>query len=212
MAFPSLKLTYFDMAGRAETVRLALAIGGVPFQDERWTHAQFAAMKQSLPFKKLPLLTVDGQVLCQSHAMARYAATLAGLYPTNNPLEAFSIDEIFDFTEDVLIEYLLPFTESAMDKRLAKCDELASTKLPDMVAMLDARLALSTSSGPWFLDAISLADLSVYSLVVMFKSSFLQRIPSDLCDKFTNVMAIYDAVRRHPNVVAWYEAHKKEEP
>lgn len=32
---PSLKLTYFDTAGRAEAIRLALAIGNIPFTDER---------------------------------------------------------------------------------------------------------------------------------------------------------------------------------
>ncbi|CAK4731500.1 unnamed protein product, partial [Aphanomyces euteiches] len=102
MSFPSMKLTYFDLPGRAETIRLALAIGGVPFQDDRVPRAAWPALKPTVPFKQLPVLTVDGQVFCQSNAIARYIGILSGLYPTDNALDALRIDEICDFRGDIL--------------------------------------------------------------------------------------------------------------
>ena len=38
-----LKLTYFDFnGGRGEPARLALAIGGIAFEDHRFSYAEFA--------------------------------------------------------------------------------------------------------------------------------------------------------------------------
>ena len=38
---PSLRLQYFNIAGRAEKVRLALAVGGIPFDDDRVVYADW---------------------------------------------------------------------------------------------------------------------------------------------------------------------------
>lgn len=44
---PKLKLTYFNMPGRAEPVRLALKINGVDFEDNRISGPEFGALRQS---------------------------------------------------------------------------------------------------------------------------------------------------------------------
>jgi len=44
----SYTLTYFDFPGRGEPVRLAFAIGGIPFENRTVTGAEFAAMKVPL--------------------------------------------------------------------------------------------------------------------------------------------------------------------
>ncbi|ETV75443.1 hypothetical protein H257_10285 [Aphanomyces astaci] len=209
MTFPALKVTYFDMAGRAETVRLALTIGGVPFEDQRLQREQWAALKPSLPFRQLPALTVDGHVLCQSHAIARYAGSLAGLYPTENRLDACRVDEITDFCEDFMQKATPSFREADPAKKKAMRVELASTTFPEMFALLEARVASSGSKGPWFLDAISIADLDVYCMVSMMKSGFMDDIPTTICDHYTKIMTIHNAVAAHPKVAAWNEAHKK---
>ncbi|RHY33119.1 hypothetical protein DYB32_001963 [Aphanomyces invadans] len=197
------------MAGRAETVRLALTIGGVPFEDHRFQREEWPALKQTLPFKQVPALTVDGQVLCQSHAIARYAGSLAGLYPTENRLDACRVDEISDFCEDVMQKVAPSFREADPAKKKAMREELAATTFPEMFGMLDARLASYGSNGPWFLNSITIADLDVYCFVSMMKSGFLDDIPTTICDGYPKIMAIYNAVAAHPAVVAWNEAHAK---
>lgn len=42
---PSLKLYYFDMAGRAEPIRLILTCGKVPFEDCRFPREEWAKLK-----------------------------------------------------------------------------------------------------------------------------------------------------------------------
>ncbi|KAF0719927.1 Aste57867_683 [Aphanomyces stellatus] len=208
MRFPTLKVTYFDMAGRAEMARLALVIGDVPFEDERLAREDWMALKPTVPFKQLPLLTVDGQVLTQSSAISRYAAILGGVYPTTNPLDACRVDEIVAYREDVFMTLLPTLFEQDANKKKAMREEQAATKLPEMFCLLEARLGV-TSSGPWFLDSISQADLAVYTMVGVFKSGLLDGIPLDICDKYNKIMAIFNAVHTHPKVAAWNDAHIK---
>ena len=43
---PQLKLTYFDFhGGRAEPARLAMAIGGIAFEDHRFSFPEFAEVR-----------------------------------------------------------------------------------------------------------------------------------------------------------------------
>ena len=42
---PPLALTYFDFAGPAEPVRMALAMTGQPWEDNRITFSEFSALK-----------------------------------------------------------------------------------------------------------------------------------------------------------------------
>lgn len=44
---PKMTLTYFDVAGVAEQVRLALAMTGQMWEDKRLTSAEFGALKLS---------------------------------------------------------------------------------------------------------------------------------------------------------------------
>ncbi|RQM30286.1 hypothetical protein B5M09_012651, partial [Aphanomyces astaci] len=158
---------------------------------------------------KLPALTVDGHVLCQSHAIARYTGSLAGLYSTENRLDACRVDEIPDFCEDFMQKVIPSFREADPAKKKAMSVELASTTFPEMFALLEARVASSGSKGPWFLDAISIADLDVYCMVSMMKSGFMDDIPTTICDRYTKNITIHNAVAAHPKVAAWDEAHKK---
>ena len=55
---PSYKLTYWEGPGRAEPVRLAFVVGGIPFEDVRVDYQRVASMRASgeLPFSQVPAL------------------------------------------------------------------------------------------------------------------------------------------------------------
>lgn len=204
MTAPKLKVTYFDMTGRAELVRLALHAGGIPFEDERLTREQFGAVKPTLPFKQVPTLTVDGVVMAQSHAMARYAGRLSGLYPTN-ALEAFRVDELLAASDDTLAKLMPSFREQDPAKRLALREEAAAGALPEHFACIEARLPLT---GTYFLgDKLSIADLELYGARKMMASGWLDGIPTTIMDSYARWNAIANAVAAHPKVQEWEAAH-----
>src|SRR6478735_7883520 len=96
-----LKLTYFDFhGGRGEPARLALSLGGIPFEDDRVPPSEWANRKAQTPFGALPVLEVGGQVVSQSNAINRYVGKLADLYPSD-PWQAALCDEAMEAVEDI---------------------------------------------------------------------------------------------------------------
>merc|ERR1719369_1946186 len=74
-----IKLTYFNLRGRAELSRLILAQAGVEYEDCRIAREDWAELKTSLPLGQLPVLTVEGKTIGQSITIARYLAKRFGL-------------------------------------------------------------------------------------------------------------------------------------
>ncbi|KAF0704596.1 Aste57867_7314 [Aphanomyces stellatus] len=207
-SYPTLKLTYFAIStGRAEVVRLALAIGGIPFEDDRVTFPQWPALKPTLPFQQMPVLTVNGDTIAQNVAIARYVGTLAGLYPSANPLEAARVDEIFLAVEDIrsVLLGLLGIQDEAARK--AEGEKISATTLTQALRLLDARLTAKSKGTPYLLDKLSMADLDVYTIVSVTKSGWLAGISTTVADAFPKVSAVYNAVAAHPKVAEWVAKH-----
>merc|ERR1712020_699422 len=106
MAAPKVKLTYFNLRGRAEPSRLLLAYGGIKYEDCRLTPAfqdpkEWSELKPKTPYGSLPLLEWDGTCIAQSMAVARFIAREVGLAGRCN-MESAQIDEIIDAINDMV--------------------------------------------------------------------------------------------------------------
>ena len=77
------RLTYLDIESLAEPTRLSFAIGGIAFEDVRWSPQTVAEEREALPFGQVPPLTSGGKVYAQSGALLRWAGRQARLYPTD---------------------------------------------------------------------------------------------------------------------------------
>ncbi|KAF0706903.1 hypothetical protein As57867_006662, partial [Aphanomyces stellatus] len=134
----------------------------------------------------------------QNVAIARYVGTLAGLYPSANPLEAARVDEIFLAVEDIrsVLLGLLSIQDDAARK--AEGEKISATTLPQAFGLLDARLTAKSKGTPYLLDNLSLADLDVYTIVAVTKSGWLAGISTTVADAFPKVSAVYNAVAAHP--------------
>ena len=99
---PKLKLYYFDIPGRGESIRLFCIYAGLPFEDCRLTQEGFQKLKDEgkLPFGQLPALEVDGTMIVQSAAIIRYLSKLTRLHP-DCPIKAALIDSIIDQESDM---------------------------------------------------------------------------------------------------------------
>ncbi|CAM9858884.1 unnamed protein product [Choristocarpus tenellus] len=101
------KLTYFNIAGRAEPIRQAFVIANIPFEDYRIPSAEFRAKKASgdLRWGTVPSLDIvgtDGKTttISQTLAIFRFVSRKGGLYPAD-PVEAARVDEILDAYQDM---------------------------------------------------------------------------------------------------------------
>ena len=104
----SIKVYYFDFGGRAESIRLALVLGGVAFEDVRLAGPEFGQKKAEGFFKfgQMPVIEIDGKQYAQSHAIATWAATTAGIHPSD-PLLQLQVNEAKLLVED-LLQKLVP--------------------------------------------------------------------------------------------------------
>lgn len=100
---PHLKLTYFDIEGIAESVRLALIVKDIPFEDERINSQDWEKLKSTTPFGKLPVLKVDDKEwMAQSGCMLRYCGRLPkgpNLYP-DEIQKMISIEQVLGLAGD----------------------------------------------------------------------------------------------------------------
>jgi prostaglandin-H2 D-isomerase / glutathione transferase len=199
------KLTYFDFhGGRGEPARLAFAIGGVAFDDDRVPFADWPARKPGTPFGGLPVLAVDGEIVSQSNAVNRYVGKLTGLYPTN-PWQAAICDEVMDAIEDVgrKVEATFDLPE---DEKKARRLALADGAITFYLTKLQERL--QTQGGSWFAGhALSVADLKVFVWIRHLRSGKLDHVPTDLADRVAPKLVAHAArVANHPAVKAYYSA------
>lgn len=175
---PKLEVSYFDFhGGRGESIRLALAIGGVAFEDHRIPVSDRPSFRERTPLHAVPLLAVDGEVITQSNAINRYVGRLSGLYPTD-ALEALRCDEVMDAVEDIVTQIVATFGMQGEELRVAR-EALVAGPLSLYLRWLDTKLA--DRAGSFFGgDAWTVADLKVFVWTRSLQTGNLDHIPVDL--------------------------------
>ncbi|TMW67144.1 hypothetical protein Poli38472_012260 [Pythium oligandrum] len=203
---PTLALTYFDMPGRARVLRRALALGGVRFEDRALSRDQIAALKPTLPYGMVPVLTLlpDGLVVAESQAILRYIGRMTGLYPPfkEDPLAAALVDEVLDSFDDLNERLLIPtYQEDDPEKQKALRLKLVDGALRCALELLDKRLE-QLQNLPFFRDASRLFvhELVAWDYAIKFKSGGLDHIPATFIDQFKTIVAIHGKVEKATSV------------
>ena len=198
-----LKLTYFDFhGGRGEPARIALSMGGIPFEDVRVKGTDWERLKPDTPFGALPLLEKDGEILAQSNAINRYVGRLTNLYPSD-PWQAAQCDEIMEAVEDITSKIAATMF-LADDQKKAQRKALVEGPLPFYLARLQQRL--EAHGGRYFAGGkLSVADLKVFVLIRHLKSGVLDHVPADLPDRIApKLVEHYERTKNEPGVKAYY--------
>lgn len=205
---PKLVLVYFDFDGsRGEAARLAMHIGGIPFEDRRIVRKDWPAHRDSAPFQALPYLEVVGKQLGESNTINRYVGKLAGLYPKDD-WAAARVDEVMDAIETITTKIGATFTLEGDAKQKAR-EELAAGPITRYAQQLEKRL--KEGGGEWFVEnRLTVADLKCYLWTRWLKSGALDHIPADVVDKAAPLLAKHlERVKNHPKIAAYYAARKK---
>ena len=96
-------LTYFDLYGRGEAIRMALVHSKTDFDDNRVSGESFVAFKASgkCANGQLPVLEVDGRCLNQSEAIIRFVGSQTGAYDTSDPFAMWAADAVINTCSDL---------------------------------------------------------------------------------------------------------------
>ncbi len=202
---PKLKLTYFDMhAGRGETARIALFIGGVDYDDHRIKFADWPALRDSTPFNAIPVLEVDGVEVAQSNGINRFVGKLTGLYPTD-PLQAALCDEVMDAVEDASNLLIPTFSIKDEAEKKAKREALAAGPITLYLTRVAKRL--EARGGQYFADnKLTVADLKVFLWVRHLRSGNIDHVAKDLPDRVAPLLvAHFERIKAEPKVKAYHD-------
>ena len=198
-----LKLTYFDFSGgRAEPARLAMHIGGIPFEDYRFAASDFSDVRKATPLNQVPTLHVNDLHITQSDAITRYVGKLAGLYPQDD-LQALLCDEAMGALEDINVKLGATFGKTGDDLKNAR-DALATDALPRYLRWLQNQL--ETHGGAFLADnRLTIADLKAFVMLRWLASGKLDHIPSDLIETVAPKLNDYmNRVANLPAIAQYY--------
>jgi glutathione S-transferase len=202
------ELDYFDGAGRAETTRLMLHLAGVEFEDKRFGFAEWPEIKESTPLGAVPVLKVDGVDYCQSVAMTRYAAKLAGFYP-DDPLEALAVDEAMDCMNEVISKF--PWMAATEEEKKSKREEFQKTTMKKYADYYEKKIQLAGGSS--FASKPNVADAMLMTQVAAVISGMYDYIDKDFYSAYPGITAtckaIKEALMANENVATYMKSREK---
>ncbi len=195
---------------RAEVLRVSLFIGNIPFEDVRISKDEFREIvftgkfreEIEIPFHQLPVLEIDGKIVGQTGAIARYCGKLSNLYPKDDFLAA-KVDQIIDTATDItnLVSPTVREKNEILKKEMR--ERLTNKLLPRWFNYLEKILQKEKNS-TWFVnDKMSIADIAIWCLLGWLKSGMLDGIPTNICNPYLKLKAVHTEVHKHPKVQEW---------
>lgn len=212
----TMKLTYFNVRGLAETSRILLALGNEEYEDFRYPlevidmskhemkkedfDSDKASGKLVKSLNKVPFLEVDGVVVPQSKTIERFLARRFDMMGTND-LEAAQIDAICESVRDFKDLYqkvrALPDEE-----KQAGMNEWFTQTLVEKLTLLEHQLVGDDSFCVG--NKMSLADVVLFTFVKEFFDNKEASYNATLATP--RVRAVVDRVSSHERVVKWLES------
>ena len=193
---------------RAEVLRVSLFIKDIPFEDVRVSREEFIHMiktgflpngKRS-PFHQLPVMEVDGEIIGQTGAIARYCGKISNLY-ADHMLKAAKIDQIIDAATDITNLVSPTIREKDEVKKIEDRKILVNKLLPRWFRYLENLLLEDDSI--WFVEKMTIADIAMWRLLGWLTSGIIDGIPTSIIDDFPKLKNIHHQVHTHPKVQEW---------
>ena len=194
---------------RAEVLRVSLFISNIPFEDVRISREEFINMIKTgylpngkkVPFHQLPVIEVDGEIIGQTGAIARYCGKISNLYSNDN-INAAKIDQIIDAATDITNLVSPTIREKDEQKKVEDRMLLKNKLLPRWFRYLENILSESTSD--WFVEnKMTIADIAMWRLLGWLISGIIDGIPTTIVDSYPKLKNIHTNVHHHSKVQEW---------
>jgi len=205
---PDIKLYYPDFPfWRAEVSRLALHLGNVPYENVKINfrspedRAAFQASGKA-PFGQVPTLEVDGKIIAQTGAIARYCGKQSGFYPRDDDVAAAKIDEIIDTATDITNAIGKTFGMAEAEKMAAR-KVLGDETLPKYFKAIEKIMTDNGSTGFYVGNSMTIADLAMWRLLGWVTGGALDGLPKEVLDPYTQMKANFVATGNNEKIKAY---------
>ena len=207
-----MKLVYFNLRGLAETSRLLFAINHQEYEDFRYpikvndwkTHDivkdEFDLDKKNQlllkSLNKVPFLTDDGNVICQSKAIERYIARKYNMMGSNL-IQGAHIDSICECVRDFKDIYQR-VRKTPEDEKESAMKVWFTETLVEKLLLLENILG---SDGFSVGNSMSLADVVLYSFITQFFDN--KKAALAVISTTPKIQKIIDNVSNNENLKRW---------
>jgi len=205
------KLIYFAARGRAELARILFNVAGQSWDDVRYPidpitfeRKAWEADSHKMPFRKIPVLEVDGKQVAQSHAIERFLAKRFNLFGDCD-VEGAQIDALCEQFVDVKELYNTAKKAEKEGKKEGELKKFFTTELPKQFGLLEA--VLVKNGGEWFAGKrMSLADLAFFHLMSYWDDQ--ESLQAALVDS-PKLRALKTKVEQNEAVANWIATRPK---
>jgi glutathione S-transferase len=217
-----LKLEYFNIAGVAEKIRLALVVSEIAFEDVRLNFVDWPKRKETAKYGQLPIMTLpSGEEVYQSDAMLRYVGSLGdgSLYPSDI-MKRLQVDVALGMIGDLTrawnpsmyIGMRPAFLGHDANMPVEEKDKLVKSmrekflkeELPKYMGYFTELIEKSDNKYLCGED-LTIADLSALHTILYFKKGIADHVPKESLDSYPIVIAWADRVLAHPKIAEYYE-------
>lgn len=214
----NVKLTYLNLPGLGEPIRLALYINNVNFQDERIDYNEIARRRAAgeLPHGQVPVLSADGMaVLSQSTAILRWASRQGDLWP-----ETVQSQSHYDMVEAAVTElnYLLrpqwyghvmgrsPITGELLVPMTQDQIEQTAKALNEQVLPAKLRMLENCILGMYFCGPqMTGVDLLWYCMGQgLMNGTYCAGVSVDVMATCPKLVQLTQRIHAHPRVMEWH--------
>ena len=195
------RLTYFDSPrSRGEECRLALFLAGVDFEDNRIPRNTWPALKPTTPFGGLPTFELEGKPpVSQVNAILGHIGRRYGLLPKDD-WEAMRLESLLSACEDLRHAISATFEVKDPEELKRRRAALAEGPIRTWAANMEKQIQGPFAGG----SEISVADIKLFIVTGWLKGGILDHIPKTVLDGFPKLEKLYESVKAHPKIVAWY--------
>eukprot|EP01067_Filipodium_phascolosomae_P000616 Filipodium_phascolosomae@DN1470_c1_g1_i1.p1 len=209
MGPPEIELFYFDTAGRAECLRLAMAAAGLKFIDTRLTKEEFSKRKKEFPCGVLPAMKINGRIFGQTYALLKWIGkqNSSRLFP-DDPIKALIVEEALGVVDDAMnkMKFGLPDNELKISR-----EEFVAGPLKTCLEFLET--AIEMNGGKYIAgEEMTVVDIFILTIITWLCSGVLDYFPVNIIDTYPKLKACKEATAAHSAIVKYYKERSKKGP
>jgi len=194
-------LTYFNVRGRAEVIRLMLEETATPYRERRVSVEEWPTLKPTLPLNQLPIYEEDDLYIFQSHAIYRYLARKFNLQGRNERERIRC-----DIVEETMIEAQSVVGTFYWSPDFAKKrDEFEATTLQEVLRKMQRVLEQNNNGNSfWVGDELTLGDFVAWHAL-----DYVRPFSQKSIDRFEKLSAFKQRFESRPRIAAYLKSDRR---
>jgi glutathione S-transferase len=188
-------VTYFNVRGRAEVIRLLLEETGTPYRERRIEVPEWGALKPTFPFGQVPTYEEGDLFICQSYAIYRHLARKHALYGKNERehIRCDIVEQAFADAQTQIGSFM--WSPDFATKRA----DFEKTTLPDQLAKVERLLVQNANGDGYWVGE----DLTYVDFIAWHYLDYVRALTPPVLAQFGKLQAFKQRIEARPRVAAY---------